>query len=85
MSAQAFLDILVSNTTTKQQERLLQAYTNAVHNDGQCPVCGTHDMPVDVNGDEIRGNDVSHAAEWIERHEEDCLITQFINSVIPDK
>ncbi len=80
MSTQTFMDILVQNTTPAQQDALLQSYTNAVHENGECPVCGTPDVAVDSNGSEITGDDVSQASEWTERHEEDCLIAQFINS-----
>lgn len=75
MTTQVFLDILVQNIPPRQLEHVLQALSHAVHDNGQCPVCNTPDVAVDASSREITGDDVSNAAEWIERHEEDCLIT----------
>lgn len=74
MPLQAFADILVENLPDSQIGDILQFVSHGIVN-GHCPICGEEEVPVDEHGNEIEGDDVSHADEWREQHSEDCIVT----------
>jgi hypothetical protein len=79
---QGFVKILTKQLTREQLDSILQAVTDA-SDDGYCILCGKEDVPVDEDGNEIDGDDVSEAYEWREVHADDCPVTLIEQSFKP--
>lgn len=75
MPHEDLLPVMVKHLTKEQLWPVLEAISVDTHNNGQCPLCGCEDVPVDKDGIEIEGDDVSEADEWREVHEDDCPVT----------
>ncbi len=71
---QKLANILVKRLPNEQINEILQEISNR-YDYGHCPICDAEDYPVDADGNEIEGDDVSHAEEWREQHYEDCIVT----------
>jgi hypothetical protein len=83
MPTEALLPVLIKHLKREQLYEILEAITEELGEDGQCPLCGYEDVPVDEDGNEIDGDTVSDAYEWRERHSKDCPVTLIEQSFKP--
>ena len=66
--------ILKEKLTRNELLTVLEACSDEYAQHGICPFCGCEDIPLDRDGNEIEGPDVSQASEFREQHDEDCFI-----------
>jgi hypothetical protein len=67
--------ILSGKKSAEEIDAILEQISNKLQDNGECPRCGEPDYPVDKDGNEIEGDDVSMASEFRERHDSDCDVT----------
>lgn len=67
--------ILSGKKSIEQIDAILDQISTELSDYGECPRCGESDYPVDRDGNEIEGDDVSMASEFRERHDSDCDVT----------
>lgn len=77
---ETLISIIVERLPREQVHDILQGITNKI-TDGYCPLCFMEDYPVDKQGNEIKGDDVSMADEWRERHDDECPVTLIENKL----
>jgi hypothetical protein len=76
IDTEVLVDLMKSVMTKEQLEQFVEGNSEASNINGTCLLCGKEDMPVDNDGKEIEGDDVSEAAEFEERHTVQCPITR---------